>query len=237
MIVNMSFALIVISTYDKYCLEVNAMRRKQCEKYKIPIVFVYNGERPTTYELQKDEIHCELEGARGQNPIMLLKFIAGVKMIEEKYKVSPTFFVRCTASCFINYKKLNIVLRNLPVNHCIAGRFDSKYNDILFCNGTCMILSNDVAKKLCQEDILNIEANNQMTYIENDDVAISWLGMKYGVLLDLTYWFSIFEGLTSVPTTLPIEPSHIVFYRIKNLADRNTIDVGLWKMLEDKWLM
>jgi hypothetical protein len=234
---NMNFALIVITAYDEHSLKLTAMRRKQCEKYNIPVVFVYNGDRPKTYELQKDEVHCELRGARGINPIMLYKCILGIKVIEEHYKLSPTFFIRCNATCFINFNKLSIVLRNLPLHHCIAGRFDSKYMDILFCNGTCMILSNDVAKKLCQEDILNIEANNQMTFIENDDVAISWLGRKYAVLFDLSYWFSIFEGLTSLPTALPAEPRHIVFYRIKNPADRNTIDVGLWKMLEEKWLM
>ena len=233
----MSFGLIVISTYEEYFLKMDGMRRKHCEKYKIPLVFVYNGERPASYELQKDEIHCEIEGAQGLNPIMLFKFIVGVKFFEEKYKMTPLFYIRSNAQCFINYKKLHIVLRNLPTSQCIAGRFDSKYDDVLFCNGNVMILSNDVAKKICQEDILNFQANNQMTFIENDDVAISWLGRKYAILLDLTYWFSIFEGLTSLPTTLPTEPRHIVFYRIKNLVDRNTIDVGLWKMLEEKWLM
>jgi len=229
----MKIALIVVTTCDEYSLQINNLRRKQREKYKIPILFVYNGNRPNNYEAKPDEIHCEIQGVNGQNPIMLAKFIIAINHFEKHYNISPTYYVRTNTSCFVNLKKLPIVLRYLPVTNCNAGRFDSKYNNQLFCNGTCMIISNDVAKKLAQENIFS----NQMTFIENDDVSISWLGLKYAILLDLSYWFSIFEGLTSLPTVLPTEPSHIVFYRIKNLADRKTIDVGLWKMLEDKCLM
>lgn len=223
----MNFCLIVITSFEKHFLEINELRRQQCKQYSIPVLFVYNGILPEGFEFKDDELYLHLNGIEGINPIMFMKFTYAVNVFYTKYKKEPTFFVRTNAQCFIDFRKLAIVLRTLPINNCIAGPFDSKYDDRVFCNGTCMIISNDVAKKLTQEPI----SGNDMVFIENDDVCISWLGMKYGVLFDMTYWFAYYEGLTELPGQLKEVSRKTVFYRIKNPADRMTIDVGIWKML------
>jgi hypothetical protein len=226
----MDFFLIVITTFEENFLTLNSIRRQQCQKYGIPVFFVYNGTIPEGFTLKEDELHCELPGIQGMNPIMFMKFLYAVTEFNNRLKRQPKFFVRCTATCFIDFKKIGIVLKSLPVHNCIAGPYDDKYENQIFCNGTCMVISNDVAQKLLKEDIFG----NMMTLIENDDVTISWLGIKHGFLFDMTYWFSYFEGLTSLPEKLPEIPNKTVFYRIKNPSNRMTIDVGLWQMLEDR---
>ena len=224
----MNVCLIVITTFEENFLKLNEIRRQQCKQYGIPVFFVYNGKIPEGFEFKyTDELYIELDGREGMNPIMFIKFTHAVKQFYSRYGQEPTFFVRCTATCFIDFKKLPIVLRSLPISHCIAGPFDSKYDDRVFCNGTCMIVSNDVAKKLANEDV----SKNEMAFIENDDVTISWLGLKHGILLDMTYWFAYYEGLEKLPEKLKEVPSKTVFYRIKNPVDRMKIDVGLWMML------
>lgn len=226
----MNIFLIVITTFEENFLKINELRRQQCKQYKIPVLFVYNGEVPEGFVFQKDEIQLQMKTDHLPypiNPIMFLKFIYAVKELYKEYGYEPDYFVRCTATCFIDFKKLPIVLRTLPPTKCIAGIFDSKFDDRLFCNGTCMIVSNDVAKQLAEEDVFG----NRMCIIENDDVVISWLGSQYGFLLDLTYWFAYYEGLEELPGELKTVPSKTVFYRIKNVKDRKTIDVGIWNML------
>jgi hypothetical protein len=226
----MNVCLIVITTFEENFLTLNAIRRKQCATYGIPVFFVYNGSIPEGFLFQGDELYCQLEGVEGMNPVMFLKFTYAINEYYKRYERIPDFFVRCTATCFIDFKKLPIVLRCLPQSRCVAGPFDSKYDDRVFCNGTCMIVSNDVAKKLTEEDVFG----NMMTVIENDDVTISWLGLKHGILFDTTYWFSYYEGLETLPEKLNDVPSKTVFYRIKNPADRMKIDVGIWKMLQER---
>ena len=223
----MNICLIVITTFEENFLKLNEIRRQQCKQYGIPVYFVYNGKIPEGFECKSDELYIELDGSQRMNPIMFMKFTYAVKEFYVRYGREPTFFVRCTATCFIDFKKLPIVLRSLPTSYCVAGPFDSKYDDRVFCNGTCMIVSNDVAKKLTEEDVFG----NMMTQIENDDVTISWLGLKHGILLDMTYWFAYYEGLEELPENLKEVPSKTVFYRIKNPVDRMKIDVGIWNML------
>jgi hypothetical protein len=223
----MNICLIVITTFEENFLIQNEIRREQSKQYGIPMLFVYNGDIPEGFEFKNDELYIQLNGSQSWNPIMFIKFVYAVKEFYIRYGREPTFFVRCNAQCFIDFKKLPIVLRSLPTSKCIAGPFDSKYDDRVFCNGTCMIISNDVAKKLTEEEVFG----NMMTLIENDDVTISWLGLKHGVLFDMTYWFAYYESLEKPPERLKEVPSKTVFYRIKNPVDRMKIDVGIWKML------
>ena len=229
----MSFYLIVISTFEENFLQINKIRRKQCRQYNIPVLFCYNGKIPEGFQFQEDELYIEEPSNTGPypiNPVMFVKFQTAVKEFYKRMEKKPDFFIRCTATCFIDFKNVYKVLRTIPLRNSIAGIYDSKYEDILFCNGTCMIISNDVAKQLSEEPI----DTSLMPIIENDDVVISWLGSKYAILMDLIYWFAHYENLTSKLEQLNKHPTKTVFYRIKNPADRMNIDVGIWKLLHDK---
>lgn len=231
----MLIQLIVITGFEEHFQQMNAIRRKQCAHYRIPVLFCYNGPIPEGYVFREDEIYINVarsnnetntaELVEGMNPSMFVKFQMAIQDLQKNHS-TPVFYIRCTASCFIDFSQLYMILRCLPKNQCIAGPYDSKYDDRIFCNGTCMILSADVARRLANESI-----DDPMAWIENDDVTISWIGMNYAALLDTTYWFSYYENLEELPDKLREEPRRKVLYRIKNPKDRLTIDVGLWKML------
>jgi hypothetical protein len=145
---------------------------------------------------------------------------------------NPDYFLRCNATTFINFKALAKLFSRLPKEKLIAGPFiyATEYNDIdVFCQGTNIIFSNDVARRLAFDDNVNHTALTTFA----DDVAIDFLTRDYAYKQDLSTFTARYTNFGKVPAIydLYIEPPH-VFFRVKNdCPQRTEIDLEIWKML------
>ena len=225
----LSISLLIISSFDKLCLECNAITRKQAFQYKIPVLFIFNGQIPEGYQLKSDE-YILLTDSTEPNPWMFLKFKYALQNIFSKS--NPDFILRCNATTFINFKRLGELIFRLPREKCIAGPFlfTTGFPDVgVFCQGTNMFFSNDVAKHIAFDD-----NEKELAVLEYaDDIAIEIITRKYAYKQDLTLFTARFTGNKTVPKfyDLIIDCSH-VFFRIKNEGEnRYEIDIELWKML------
>jgi hypothetical protein len=99
----------------------------------------------------------------------------------------------------------------------------------IFCQGTSLIFSNDVARRLAYDDNVNHTAVTKYA----DDIAIDFLTRDYAYKQDLSTFTARYTHFKIPPKIydLYIEPAH-VFFRVKNLCDQRTeIDIEIWKML------
>ena len=222
--------ILIVSSFDPLCLECNAITRKQSKQYGIPVMFLFNGKIPEGYQLQPDE-HVLQTDSTDVQPYMFLKFKYALQYIFNSGS-NPDYILRCNATTFINFKALSNLFSRLPKEKLIAGPFifATGFNDIdVYCQGTNIIFSNDVAKRLAYDENVNHAAVT--TYA--DDIAIDFLTRDYAYKQDLSLFTARFTHFRKIPSIydLFIDPSH-VFYRVKNdCAQRNEIDLEIWKIL------
>jgi hypothetical protein len=120
----------------------------------------------------------------------------------------------------------------LPRENCIAGPliFATNYPELdTYCQGSSIILSKDVAKRLAYD----ANENDPCIYKYADDLCIDILTRTYAYKYDTALFTARMEGLSVIPKSydLNIQAPH-VFFRIKNdFANRFEIDYELWKIL------
>jgi hypothetical protein len=222
-----TFFLLILTSFQPLYIECNKIVRKQCEQYKVPVLFLFNGKLPDGYTLKPDERNLNIDEAI---PGMFLKFKAALKEI---YDVrTPDYILRCNATTFINFKKLHYMFSKLPKENCVAGPliFATNYPELdAYCQGTSIILTKDVAKRLAYD----ANENDPCIYKYADDLSIDILTRSYAYKYDTTLFTARMEGLSVIPKSydLNIQAPH-VFFRIKNdFANRFEIDYELWKIL------
>jgi hypothetical protein len=224
-----TISLIIVSSFEPLYLACNEITRKQCSFYKIPVFFLFNGELPKDYILKNDErllAHTD----KSSRPYMFLKF---KNMLKEIFDIAnPDFILRCNSSTFINFKRLFSLVETLPREKLIAGPFyyatGFTYLN-LFCQGTNIFFSNDVAKRLAYDT----NENNPKIFEHDDDAAIDILVRDYAQKYDLTFCTHRIENFSVVPKfqDIIIKPNHI-FFRVKNdVPNRTEIDYEIWKIL------
>jgi hypothetical protein len=222
--------ILIVSSFDPLCLECNKITRKQSKQYNIPVMFLFNGKIPEGYQMQPDE-HILLTDSTDAQPHMFLKFKYALQNIFNSGQ-NPDYILRCNATTFINFKGLANLFSRLPKEKLIAGPFifATGISDIdVYCQGTNIIFSNDVAKRLAYDDNMNHAAVT--TYA--DDIAIDILTRDYVYKQDLSLFTARYVHFNTVPKIydLFIDAPHI-FYRVKNdCAQRTEIDLEIWKML------
>ena len=58
---TMKYFVVVLATFKPIFMKLVEFRRQQCKKYNIPVLFVYNGNVPESYQLKEDERVLPLE--------------------------------------------------------------------------------------------------------------------------------------------------------------------------------
>lgn len=227
--VKISICLIIVSSFEPLYLACNEITRKQCKLYNLPVFFLFNGELPKDYILKNDERFLE-HTDKSAKPYMFLKF---KNMLKEIYdNINPDYILRCNSTTFINFKRLFSLIITLPKEKLIAGPFNCLYGepDInVYCQGTNIFFSNDVAKKLAYD----ANENNSKIFEYDDDAAIDFLIRNYVQKHDLTFYTLRIENFTILPKLydIIIKPNHI-FFRVKNnVPNRLEIDYEIWKIL------
>ncbi len=231
----MNIFLIVISGFNTSFKKVNDMRRAQCKKYNIPVLFLFNGKVPEGYTLREDERLLPIEP---HNPAMYLKFQLGLREIFETYDKPIDYVIRVTSTTFVDFKKLPFMLSFLPKEKCHAGRFC--WNDYgVYMSGPIMIFSADVAKKFSEETTIH-----ERVLSHSDDVMIGRAVKEYSNFYDINFFWKDTELLLDLPTEAnltEIKDYHVVF-RIKNNFPRpwapefqketgEQIDIRYWQLL------
>ena len=227
---QISISIIIVSSFDTLCLECNKITRKQSKQYNIPIMFLFNGRIPEGYQLQQDEFVLETDSTDA-HPYMFLKFKYALQNIFNSGS-NPDYVLRCNATTFINFKGLSSLFSRLPKEKLIAGPFihaTACPNLDVFCQGTNIVFSGDVAKRLAFDD--NIE--HPAVKIFADDIALDFLTRDYAYKQDITLNTARFVHFKTIPKIydLYIDCTH-VFFRVKNdCPQRTEIDLEIWNML------
>jgi hypothetical protein len=226
---QITICLIIISSFEPLYLACNEITRKQCKQYNLPVFFLFNGELPNNYVLKNDErllAHTD----KSCKPYMFLKF---KNMLKEIYdNINPDYILRCNSTTFINFKRLFSLIITLPKEKLIAGPYCCFYGqkDInVFCQGTNIIFSNDVAKRLAYDS----NENNPKIFEFDDDAAIDFLVRDYVQKHDLSFYTLRIENFSVIPKLydIIIKPNHL-FFRVKNnVPNRFEIDYEIWKIL------
>lgn len=223
-------SILVVSSFDPLCLECNKITRKQSKQYGIPVLFLFNGRIPEGHQLQPDEYVLETDST-DPKPYMFLKFKYALQMIFNS-GINPDFILRCNATTFINFKGLNSLFSRMPKEKLVAGPFlfaTGIENIDVYCQGTNIILSSDVAKCLAYDT----NANDPAVLTYADDIAIDFLTRDYSYKQDLSLFTAKYTHYRKIPAIydLVIDCTH-VFFRVKNdCPQRTEIDLEIWKML------
>lgn len=235
----MRIFLLVITGFEDSFRKIDDMRRKQCKKYNIPVLFLYNGSPPEGFTLREDE--RLLPGVQHHVPGQFIKFHLGMRDIFSKYNIEDfDYIIRCTSAGFIDFNKLPMLLSYLPKKRCHAGRFF--WNDYgVYMSGPCMIFSSDVAYKFAQKTDYH-----ERVFQHSDDVMISQAVRENADFCDLNFFWTNLEGQTEMPTPqsiLPLKPYNVIF-RVKNYMlhddkpefkkeDGLAIDLRYWELLSE----
>jgi hypothetical protein len=121
------------------------------------------------------------------------------------------------------------MLQFFPEEKLLAGPFFVLDNKI-FCNGTAMLFSQDVAKAFAYDTILN---ETQCETV-NDDVVISWSLMDRYKPHDMNYfyrWIEKYKEPNELADFFVKNRHQHVFFRVKNEANRDVIDTFIWQLL------
>jgi hypothetical protein len=227
---QISISIIIVSSFDTLFLECNKISRKQSKQYGISVMFLFNGRIPQGYQLQPDEYVLEADSTEPQ-PYMFLKFKYALQNIFNSGS-NPDYVLRCNATTFINFKGLSSLFSRLPKEKLIAGRYiwAIAHSDFdVYCQGTNIIFSGDVAKRIAFDDNTNHPAVTKYA----DDIAIDFLTRDYAYKQDLSVFTSVYVHFKTIPKIydLYIDCTH-VFFRVKNdCPQRTEIDLEIWKML------
>ena len=107
--------LLVITGFEESFRKMDDMRRKQCKKYNIPVVFLYNGTPPEGFQVREDE--RLLIDVKNHVPGQFIKFHLGMRDIFSKYSIDDfDYIIRCTSAGFIDFNKLSFSLMILSLS-------------------------------------------------------------------------------------------------------------------------
>jgi hypothetical protein len=233
----MNIFLVIVTTFEDVFTRINDIRRKQCAKYNIPVLFVYNGTIPEGYELKNDERIFPMEA---HAPGMFLKLKVAIEEIYELSNCDPDYILRCTSRCYVNFKNLPFLVSYLGKQNVLAGPY--QLNDAkLYIAGFFMLFSRDVAKQFLKEE--NVQGP---VLWHSDDCTISWAVKSYANFYDTQYFVETLANKTEMPTELPEFKNTAVIFRIKSGPVHATpfgtpmclgeeIDVAYWKLLVKKY--
>lgn len=233
----MNIFLVIVCTFEDVFTKINDIRRKQCQKYNIPVLFVYNGKVPDGYTLKSDELVFPMEN---HAPAMFLKFKLAIQEIYNIPNCNPEYILRCTSRCYINFKNLPFLLSYIAKEKVLAGPYQINDNK-LFMSGFFMLFSRDVAKRFAQED----NVNGPVLW-HSDDCTVSWAVTPYANFYDTQYFVETLSNKTQIPTSLPEFKATAIIFRVKNGPVQATpigtpmslgeeIDIAYWKLLVKKY--
>lgn len=234
----MRIFLLVITGFEESFRKIDNIRRRQCKKFNIPVLFLYNGTPPEGMKLREDERIMPIES---HIPGQYMKFHQALEEIYSIFKVEDfDYIIRCTSSGFIDFHKLPMLLSYLPKTRCHAGKF--MWNDYgVYMSGPCMIFSSDVAYKLSKDKNFHYRV-----FEHSDDVMISKAVREYADFSDLSFFWVLMEGKTEMPTNeikSEIKPWSVIF-RVKNYMLKKdkpeftkelgfAIDIRYWELLSE----
>lgn len=229
--------VVILASFNMKCYDAMVrIRIAQMRKRGIDFHFLINGDMPSDLDLRADQ-YTVIPGlsvdklSKNQTTPWATRafqdFLRNfyVNVTNDKYD----YILRLNVSTFVNFDKFLWMLQFFPKEKLLGGPF-FVLNDKIFCNGTAMIFSKDVAKAFAYETILNEE----FIKTTNDDVAISWSLMDRYFPHDTNYFYRWIEKYRE-PNELNdffVKNRHQhVFFRVKNEANRDVIDTLLWQIL------
>lgn len=233
---NNTFIVVIASFNEPYYKDMVNIRIDQLRKRNLPFHFLINGDMPSDIDLNTEEYTIE--------PILSVSVLSKFQVTPWATKAFQAFLqnfyssdeaeryqyiLRMNVSTFVSFERLHWMLQFLPKEKLICGPvFEHQMK--IFCNGTAMIFSKDVAKAFAFETKLD----DEFCRTQNDDLVISWTLMERFPLQDINFYFLWCERYTEVPNMNEffggIRPHH-VFFRIKNEANREKVDSTLWRAL------
>jgi hypothetical protein len=227
--------VIIIGSYNiPGYSDLITLRRRQLQSYKIPYLFVIDGDKFTN---NPDEFYVKRNPeiiTRGQGKVpfiysnIIFKYYEGVKkVLSDSKNDNIKYIIRINISTYINIEKLSSQLPLLDSQNAFMGTEELKHLAKPYLSGTVMMFSRDVMEYFSKLDIYN----NQICYDYWDDTAICYiLEEKYKYTIPFT--FHLHECCDDIELDVEEAIKH-PFVRIKNRSCR-TKDVLHWFKLETR---
>lgn len=218
------YGVIVLSYDNSLYRSFDKIRVDMLKKENIPFSIVYNGISTET-KLKDWEINYQ---DPRMNPAMYNKFVvAAALMLQTERWKDVDYILRINSSTFLNFKKINQVLEQLPPEKCFAGR---PLGDICL-SGLYTFFSKDVMRRLIEHGLV---AETTL----NDDVVLGHVIHKLGIQRTLIKdYLTDFFQLTDVPRDDEINNAlEYTFVRVKNEYKRDEIDPQIWKLLHKSYI-
>lgn len=220
----------VILTYDAPLYNTfDALKRRYFNKLNQDFLFVYNSKLPTFHDKANNTYNycCNNPYNASGIPSMFNKFIDVIKSgVLDQYD----FVVRSNSSTFVNMAVVPQCLKD-KTSDIYMGYIDPTWQSY-FVSGSCIIFSKDVLSKLsCHVNSVNSH--------REDDVVIGELMKKLNIprtFLDRAC-FENYNSYNLNDTAIPsvehvqnaLTKPHI---RIRNDSNREVIDTGIWKLID-----
>ena len=215
--------VLILSSHDH---EVYQQMKEISEKYhnkyldKIKYFYIeYNDTIDTDVKEDGNHIYVKGQESGHVGPGMYMKTVKALEYVTKTY--SYEFIMRTNLSSFLHLENIMKYIDMLPKNN-FAGGFPCSN----FISGTGIFVSRDVANILVQDVRFLLQS-------EYEDVNISNILRDNNIeLSDLSNYCVVFLINNQYDESISI-PENLLYYRIKNEADRN-IDVMYFKLLLNK---
>lgn len=228
--------VVILASFNLPCYEqMVRIRIAQMQKRNIRFHFIFNGPIPPNLPLSPDtythihELGIEKYGKGHETywvPETLQKFLQ--TFLTNPINANVKYILRLNVSTFVSFDKFLWMLQFFPTENLLAGPF-FVLQDRIFCNGTAILLSRDVAHAFAFETVFS-----HSLLMENDDVAISWSLMDRYTPHDTNYFYRWIEKFSE-----PAELQHFfekhkhqhTFFRVKSAQNRDIMDPLIWTIL------
>jgi hypothetical protein len=232
--------VIIIASYNLPAYsDLISLRRLQLQAYKIPYLFVIDGDnysnpnsnpnsnpKPDELYIHRNPMIEFKSKVPGIYSNILFKYYEAVKrVLADPNNSNIKYIIRVNISTYINIKKLSEQLPLLPLSNAFMGVQECTHLEYPYLSGVLMMFSRDVMEYFAQLDLYR----NRIAYDHWDDTAICWiLGEKYKYTIPFTiHWHECWQIIDLDVDEAIKHP----FVRVKNSSDRSR-DVSDWFKLE-----
>ena len=227
----------VMASFNQECYKsMIALRIHQFQNRGIAFHFLFNGPVPAGLPIPPEtytvvpELGIEKYGEGHETcwvPHVFQQFLQ--TFFRNPANAQFDYILRLNVSTFVNFDRLFWLLPFLPKERLFAGPY-GVHKERVFCNGTAMLFSKDVALAFA----LDTPLDPALVAAENDDVIISWsLTNRYFPYDLMTFfrWVEEYSEPSQLGHFFAQHKRHTVFFRIKSAQNREVMDPQIWALL------
>ena len=212
----MKILVLILTHNDQIYNFFDKIKERYLFSKNIDFKFLYNGLDNTLHDPNNNRLNYYT--GEGPIPAMLKKFIDYIESCNDY-----DFVIRMNSSTFINIDNVIKQIEN-SLDDLYMGFFEQDWS---FCSGALTVFSKSVIQKI-------VENKDKLDYNIEDDVSIGRLLQGLGVRKTYLDRYNISDRV-NLPDITEIKKA--LMYpqiRVRNDHNRNLIDKGIWRLIEQE---